>query len=366
VPDVVTTWFGVFLCENGRVLRAHPFPADKETLMDRLRTRRSGALTAEERALLEEARGGSLRSRDRRFAEMGVRYGPVSEPDLDARAFGFDPTWRHELALESAREALRAAWDPSVHIDEAIRAVSELDDVANRLGERLADWAARDAPSPTAEENGSGDALELARRLASAASSAPGEEVAPESVPAPDADLAEARRALARVLLDARETRESLERAIESALPRRAPNLTALLGPLLAARMISRAGGLDRLATLPASTVQVLGAERAFFAHLRGRAPPPRHGLLFLQPAVHSAPKSARGRLARALAGKVAIAARLDRAGAPLRPELKAEFEARIPAARRERKPRAARPGARPRRGAGRSRLPLDGAADDG
>ncbi|MCI4345537.1 MAG: C/D box methylation guide ribonucleoprotein complex aNOP56 subunit, partial [Thermoplasmata archaeon] len=113
-----------------------------------------------------------------------------------------------------------------------------------------------------------------------------------------------------------------------------------------------------RLARLPASTGQVLGAEKAFFEHLRGRAPPPRHGLLFLHPKLHSAPRAQRGRLARALAGKVAIAARLDRGGAAVRPELKRAFEKRAEAIGKQ-TVRASR------RGRPELRLPLDRAAED-
>ena len=103
----------------------------------------------------------------------------------------------------------------------------------------------------------------------------------------------------------------------------------------------------------------VLGAERAFFEHLRGRAPPPRHGLLFLHPAIQSAPRGERGKLARALAGKVSIAARLDVAGAPIHPELAQAFDARRSVLKARRG--ATRRPARPRR----SVLPLDGAARD-
>ncbi|MCI4340676.1 MAG: ATP-binding protein, partial [Thermoplasmata archaeon] len=135
-------------------------------------------------------------------------------------------------------------------------------------------------------------------------------------------------------------------------------NISALLGPLLAARMLAQAGGLDRLARLPASTIQVLGAEKAFFEHLRGRAPPPRHGLLFLHPSIQGAPRRLRGKLARALAGKVAIAARIDREGGALRPELGASYDARAKAVK------TMGTGAgrtRPKR----SRPPLDGATED-
>jgi nucleolar protein 56 len=110
---------------------------------------------------------------------------------------------------------------------------------------------------------------------------------------------------------------------------------------------------------MPASTVQVLGAERAFFEHLRGNAPPPRHGLLFLHPAIQSASRHERGKLARTLAGKVAIAARLDRAGAPVDPSLGRAFEARRTRLKEARKPKRTR--VRP----GRSGKPLHTAAGD-
>jgi nucleolar protein 56 len=155
-----------------------------------------------------------------------------------------------------------------------------------------------------------------------------------------------------------RATRDALEAAVAGSVPAHTPNLNDLLGPELSALMLAQAGGLNRLARLPASTVQVLGAERAFFEHLRGRAPPPRHGLLFLHPQIQSAPRADRGKLARSLAGKVAIAARKDQAGAPVTPDLKAAFE------RREADLRARRGPGR-KKGRGGSLLPLDRATGD-
>ena len=138
-----------------------------------------------------------------------------------------------------------------------------------------------------------------------------------------------ARRRVAELYRSVTAVRDELSAAVNAAVPQRTPNLSALLGAELAARLLAQAGNLDRLARFPASTIQVLGAEKAFFEHLRGRAPPPRHGLLFLHPAIQSAPRAERGKLARALAGKAAIAARLDRAGAPADPTLSRAFEAR-------------------------------------
>jgi nucleolar protein 56 len=84
--------------------------------------------------------------------------------------------------------------------------------------------------------------------------------------------------------------------------------LTATVG----ARIIAKAGSLVRLAMLPAGTIQVLGAEKALFRALKTGARPPKHGLLFQHPLIHSAPKWQRGKIARAVASKVAIAARID------------------------------------------------------
>src|SRR5918996_22906 len=99
---------------------------------------------------------------------------------------------------------------------------------------------------------------------------------------------------------------------IEAAMESVAPNVKELLTAAVGARIISKAGSLARLATLPASTIQILGAEKALFRALKTGARPPKHGLLFQHPLVHSAPKWQRGKIARAVASKVAIAARID------------------------------------------------------
>jgi nucleolar protein 56 len=91
-----------------------------------------------------------------------------------------------------------------------------------------------------------------------------------------------------------------------------APNMTALAGPLIGARLISLAGSLKELARKPSSTIQVYGAERALFRSLKTGADPPKHGIIYRVTEVNSAPYWQRGKIARALAGKLSIAARID------------------------------------------------------
>jgi nucleolar protein 56 len=106
--------------------------------------------------------------------------------------------------------------------------------------------------------------------------------------------------------------RRVLSDHIEVAMETVAPNIEQLLTSAVGARIIAKAGSLARLATMPASTIQILGAEKALFRALKTGSRPPKHGLLFQHPLIHSAPKWQRGKIARAVASKVAIAARID------------------------------------------------------
>jgi nucleolar protein 56 len=94
-----------------------------------------------------------------------------------------------------------------------------------------------------------------------------------------------------------------------------APNTKAVAGTLLGARLIAIAGSLQNLAMRPASTIQVLGAEKALFRSLKTGARPPKHGLIFQHALLHDAKRWQRGKIARVLAGKLAIAARIDAFG---------------------------------------------------
>jgi nucleolar protein 56 len=345
---VVTSWFGAFLVDGQEVLRAEPAPLDPDSLRARSRLRRAGTLTPEEaRLLATRPASEEWTSRDRRLLAYGVRFDPHVPAEIDPAEYGAGTELARTLVLAEGEADLEAAWDPSVHVQEAVRAAADLERVKNLVGERLGSWVSRDHPDVSP-----GDHARASRVGLEPAGSNP---LAPT-----DATLSGARQRLARLYQEVEETRANLSAAVVSSSPGQNANLAALLGPELAARMIAQAGGLDRLARLPSSTVQVLGAERAFFEHLRGRAPPPRHGLLFTHPYIQSAPRRERGRLARSLAGKVAIAARLDQAGSPVNPDLQRAFDAR----RAELKGRRNASGPSGRRSA--SRLPLDRAASDG
>ncbi|TFG28993.1 C/D box methylation guide ribonucleoprotein complex aNOP56 subunit [Candidatus Thorarchaeota archaeon] len=108
------------------------------------------------------------------------------------------------------------------------------------------------------------------------------------------------------------QTRKELEDYVGTVMEEISPNVAALVGPLVGARLISLAGSLEDLARKPSSTVQVFGAEKALFRSLKTGADPPKHGIIYRVSEINSAPYWQRGKIARALAGKLSIAARID------------------------------------------------------
>ncbi len=107
--------------------------------------------------------------------------------------------------------------------------------------------------------------------------------------------------------------RESLSTYVESLMKRHCPNVAAVAGASTGAELIVQAGSLQRLAMLPSSTIQLLGAERELFRHLKDKKQrPPKAGVLGGHPLVTSAPRKQQGRIAKLLADKISIAARVD------------------------------------------------------
>ncbi|MDD1739827.1 MAG: ATP-binding protein, partial [Methanothrix sp.] len=84
---------------------------------------------------------------------------------------------------------------------------------------------------------------------------------------------------LAEAIMDLRKSRQAMENVVSDAVQSLSPNLSSLAGPILAARLISRARGLSRLSAMPSSRLQVMGAEKSLFKHLKGNAPSPKHGI---------------------------------------------------------------------------------------
>ncbi|MEM4717375.1 MAG: C/D box methylation guide ribonucleoprotein complex aNOP56 subunit [Desulfurococcaceae archaeon] len=254
--------------------------------------------------------------------ELSVKYGfAKTEEEFYSRL--------HEIMLEYTRRKLRReAQKRDLLAVQAIRAIDDIDRTINLYVARLREWYSVHFPelddlireheeyarlvyelrhrSNFTRENlvRLGISEEKAEKIASSAISSIGADLS-------DFDL-EYIAVLAGIILDLYKLRETLERYIDTVMKEVSPNITSLVGPKLGARLLSLAGGLEKMAKLPASTIQVLGAEKALFRALRTGGKPPKHGVIFQHPAIHKSPRWQRGKIARALAAKLAIAAKVD------------------------------------------------------
>ena len=119
---------------------------------------------------------------------------------------------------------------------------------------------------------------------------------------------------------------------IEGVMKKYCPNILEIAGVMLAAKLIAKVGSLRKLSAFPASTIQILGAEKALFRHMKTGAKPPRHGILIQHPLVAQAKQKDHGKRARTLADKLSIAAKVDYfkgefIGKKLKKELEDKFE---------------------------------------
>ncbi|CCG24670.1 Nop5 protein [Candida orthopsilosis Co 90-125] len=119
-------------------------------------------------------------------------------------------------------------------------------------------------------------------------------------------------KALAEQIVDFAAYREQLSNYLSSRMRAIAPNLTAMVGELVGARLIAHAGSLTSLAKAPASTVQILGAEKALFRALKTKHDTPKYGIIYHASLVGQASGKNKGRIARVLAAKAAISLRYD------------------------------------------------------
>ncbi|KAF5425028.1 MAG: nucleolar protein 56 [Candidatus Methanocomedens sp.] len=108
------------------------------------------------------------------------------------------------------------------------------------------------------------------------------------------------------------DNKNRISQDIEEYMNNHLPNLSAVAGAHIGARLLGIVGSSKKLASMPSSTIQVLGAEKALFKHLRGNATSPKHGVIFQHPLVKESPWWLRGKISRALAAKISIAVRID------------------------------------------------------
>ena len=237
-----------------------------------------------------------------------------------------------QITLEIARAGVAsAATRRDLSAVQAVRSIDDLDKTLNLLAGRVREWYGLHFPEMDRIVEKHDTYARLVAKLGNRRNFTK-ENLVSEGIPAETADtLAEAARrsmggqieetdlqvlkSFCDLMLELYKFRGKSETYIDDVLKQVAPNMTAIVGAPLSARLISIAGSLDNLAKMPASTLQVLGAEKALFRSLKTGARPPKHGVIFQHTAIHQSPRWQRGKIARVLSGKLSIAARVDAFG---------------------------------------------------
>ncbi|MEM0075403.1 MAG: hypothetical protein QXV84_03550 [Conexivisphaerales archaeon] len=234
-----------------------------------------------------------------------------------------------EFAVRQSEERIRRkAGGADLQVIQSISSVDELDKMINLLSARVREWYGLHFPEldnliqdPLAycrfvselgdRSNVTQDKLkslgysnEKTSSIIQASKSSKGGSMSSEDI----SELV----SLASTVSDLSRIRDKLMKHVERNMERIAPNLTAIVGAAIGARLIAKAGSLERLSRLPSSTIQVLGAEKALFRALKSGGRPPKHGILFQHTLVHSSAEWLRGKIARILASKLSLAVRID------------------------------------------------------
>ncbi len=241
-----------------------------------------------------------------------------------------------QAALLLAKEGVAvSAADPNRRLEHLLRASEELRTLHLTMEARLIEWVGLFLPSARFDSNRSQVASQV-QDVDSLSEFAALLDVE-DAYEQPSEPEWKALHDWAEMVSNQGRQLDRLEHAIRLSAQNHLPSTSMLVGPLLAARLCVEAHGRSRLARLPSGTVQVLGAEKAFFSHLRSGTAPPKHGHIFMHPWISRSPRWVRGKIARMLASKISIAARIDAfEGTPLTKEDVDQVEARVEAIRKE------------------------------
>ncbi|MFP3872519.1 MAG: NOP5/NOP56 family protein [Candidatus Natronoplasma sp.] len=326
-----TTWFGAFILEGNEVIDKELFSKDPDELAEKKFLREKGEILEEEKRLSQ--RWNDVHVPSKRLAELGKPYEDAEKPKIDPKEYSFADSLLQEALLKLGSKKVRESIDFGEHLAKAVHAIQDFNEIINIKMERLRDWYSLHFPELEYKVSDE-DYVDLISKYGTRSDIIENTELDMDKdhtggeITDREAELFQE---FAERIKNDMAYRERLHTYVEERMKEYAPNITALTGPKLGGELIAHVGSLKELAKQPASTIQVLGAEKALFKHLNKGTKPPKHGVILQHPYVHRAPKDKRGKIARTFANKIAIAARLDHFGGEYKgDELKAEVEEKV------------------------------------
>ena len=234
------------------------------------------------------------------YGEFELDSGEISEIYQDLAIY--------KIKMESASE--------DKHLIQAINSIDEIDETISKLIERIREWYALYFPEMDIVKNNETYIKLISQNKTKEEIIKAKPDAFPQNIIDLDEDInpqdLEIMNNYAKSIFELQQSRKNIEEYIDKRMESIAPNLRLLVGPTLGAKLISHAGGIKRRAMYPSSTVQIMGAEKALFRHLKSGDRPPKYGLIYQHPQVRGAKWWNRGKIARMLAGRISLAVRRD------------------------------------------------------
>lgn len=310
---------------NGSIEKSVLFPRAADEIGTRLNAIAGNEILAEEKELVKDiGTADHIIISEERLQGLFKGNCELGNTDVEPQPedYGFDYDLLHKATLMRSKEILRADVSPDKHIIHAVNTISELNQTANILSERLHEWYGLHWPEYSKQVNemeylrsileyGSREKIISSQDNSGTAGTAKAGENEMLGGTLEPADL-KSIQGLARILLEMYQERSQLEKYIKSQVDELTPNCSKVAGAIITAKLLAHTGGIKRLSSVSASTIQLLGAEKALFRHLKDGSSPPKHGVIFQHPLLHGAPHWQRGKIARALASKISIAIKID------------------------------------------------------
>tara|TARA_Y100000310_G_scaffold300547_1_gene336301 strand:- start:107 stop:853 length:747 start_codon:yes stop_codon:yes gene_type:complete len=219
----------------------------------------------------------------------------------------------YQKNLELTKQNIKESVSKDIFIVQAISSIDEINRLINTLSKRIREWYSYCLPEldKSIEDN-----QRLAKLILTKSRKEQLKEIGLKEENSMGKEFTKSELSLltelAKELTSLYELKNKGEAYLEILVKELCPNMHTLTGSLIGARLVELAGSLKKLATISASQIQLLGAEKALFRHLVKGSRCPKYGILHEHPLIQKAKKSDHGKVARRLADKISIAVRVD------------------------------------------------------
>ena len=319
--QVVATAIGVFCVEDSKVISYKPFSKDTELIAEKLRLSETSWIEEENLLKSEFApKGYSVQKAEKESQSYKFIYDNLRKLAVEYNFVKDQAEFNQHLTkvnIELTKVQIKKAVERGSLIPNTINAIDELDKATNIFIERLREFYSMHFPEMNKATESNEKFAAMVEKFGNRANiDDPNLKRLAEKSMGADFKEDDIRilQAFAHEISELYRLRDAMSKHSEKLLKEEAPNFTEIATPILAAKLISKAGSLQKISMMASSTVQLLGAEKALFRflHSRGRGRSPRFGMIYNHPLIQSAPEKLKGKVARLLASKLSIAAKMD------------------------------------------------------